>query len=105
MHPLSGAIVPKHPPVGPDLLALDLHDQDVVKIKAELPQFGDHHDGKLVRTQRRFFHLITSVSAAQIAHVRRGHVTASLRDSVSSGQRMDALRYSAMSARETGLRR
>jgi len=30
-------IVSKHPPIGPDLLALDLYDQDVVKIKAELP--------------------------------------------------------------------
>jgi hypothetical protein len=41
--PSSETIVSKHPPIGPDLCALDLYDQDVVKIKAELPEFGDHH--------------------------------------------------------------
>jgi len=51
MHPPSGAIVAEHPPVGSDLLALDLYDEDVVKIEAELPQFGDHHHGELVRSQ------------------------------------------------------
>src|SRR3954466_14299735 len=57
MHPSSGAIVAEHPPVGPDLLTLDLYDEDVVKIEAELPQFGDHHHGEFVRSQCRFLHL------------------------------------------------
>jgi len=43
MHPSSGTIVSKHPPIGPDLFAWDLYDQDIVKIKAELPEFGDQH--------------------------------------------------------------
>jgi hypothetical protein len=51
MHPSSRAIVAEHPPVGPDLLALDLYDEDVVKIEAELPQFGDHHHGEFAGSQ------------------------------------------------------
>jgi hypothetical protein len=51
MHPPPGTIVAEHPPVGPDLLALDLYDEDVVKIEAELPQFGDHHHGEFAGSQ------------------------------------------------------
>ena len=36
MHPPPGTIVAEHPPVGSDLLALDLHDEDVVKIEAAI---------------------------------------------------------------------
>src|SRR4051812_11978077 len=54
MHPPPGTIVTEHPPVGPDLLALDLDDEDVVKLEAELPQFGDHHHGEFAGSQCRF---------------------------------------------------
>src|SRR5262245_49125173 len=57
MHPSPGTIVAEHSPVGPDLLAFDLYDEDVVKIEAELPHFGDHHHDELARSHCRFFHL------------------------------------------------
>ena len=50
MHPSSGMIVSKHPPIGPDLLALDLYDQDVVKIKAELPVRRQHQRASVSRS-------------------------------------------------------
>ena len=72
MHSPPGTIVAEHSPVGSDLLALDLYDEDVVKIEAELPQFGDHHHGEFVGSSVDFFISITSVSAAHIARPRHG---------------------------------
>ena len=103
MHPSSGAIVAEHPPVGPDLLTLDLYDEDVVKIEAELPQFGDHHHGEFVRSQCLFLHL------NHLGQCRTLRVSATAIDngyaSASPGMKMGASGYSAMSGRENKLRR
>jgi hypothetical protein len=105
MHPSSGAVVAEHSPVGPDLLTLDLYDEDVVKIEAELPQFGDHHHGEFVRSQCRFLHLNhlgkcgTSCASGAPRPIDNCYASAS------SGMRMGALGYSAMSRRENELRR
>jgi hypothetical protein len=72
MHPSSGAIVAEHPPVGPDLFTLDLYDEDVVEIEAEMPQFGDHHHGESFGVSVDFFISITSVNAAHIVRPRHG---------------------------------
>jgi hypothetical protein len=104
MHPSSGAIVAEHPPVGPDLLALDLHDEDVIKLEAELPQFGDHHHGEFVGSQRRFLHLnLLGKFGTNCASAPR--LIDNCYAIASSGMKMGALSYRAMSGRENELRR
>ena len=103
MHPSSGAIVAEHPPVGPDLLALDLHDEDVVKIEAELPQFGDHHHGEFAGCQCRFLHL-NHLGQCRTSRVRATAHRQWLCQRVAR-MRMGVSGYSAMSDRENKLRR
>jgi hypothetical protein len=104
MHPSSSAIVAEYPPVGSDLLTLDLHDEDVVKIEAELPQFGDHHHGEFAGSQCRFFHL-NHLGKCGTHCASAPRPIDNCYASASPGMKMGASGYSAMSRRENELRR
>ena len=70
MHPPPGTIVPEHPPVGSDLLALDLHESS--RSKRNCRNSVTIITASSLGVSVDFFISITSVSAAHIARPRHG---------------------------------